>query len=288
MSEAYEAFYYADAARNRQGPFSESEIAHLIEAGTIRRDTLIWSVTLVEWREAGSVDRFAAIFAHQPQPAPAPTSAPAPRAGMLAADFPVGGLFGRALLVVLGNLIVIPAPWVNEGYYRLLATHTVLPDGRRFTFAGQPGDIWLVFVGIAVLGLIGNFIGHFSLLTGLLALALHVLVIRWFCSKLGTDDGTTRLTFQGSVWGYIGWYLLLILSMLTIIGWAWVTQAWVRWMCQNTKGTLAFDFVGSGGAILWRTLVAVIGSAFLIPIPWIMQWYAVWFVSQIEVRPAAG
>jgi hypothetical protein len=179
--------------------------------------------------------------------------------------------------------VIIPAPWINTSYYRFLGTHTALPDGRRFTFAGQPGDIWLVFVGIAILALVGMFSGLFSLITGIASLALTVLVIRWFCSKLGTEDGSVQLTFAGGIWNYIGWIVLLYLSFITIIGWAWVLKALTRWVCQNVRGTLAFDFVGSGGAILGRTLLVALASMLIIPIPWMMRWYAVWFVSQIQV-----
>jgi hypothetical protein len=37
--------------------------------------------------------------------------------------------------------------------------------------------------------------------------------------------------------------------------------------------------------VLWRTLVFAIGCAFLIPIPWVLRWYAQWYVSQFELAP---
>jgi hypothetical protein len=290
MAEASEAYYYVDSGRIRQGPFAEADIVRLINGGTIGRESSIWSAELTDWRAAGQVEKFAPLFARQiPPPIPSatyvavsPAGAPVPL-GNLTADFPVWGLFWRALLVWLGNLVIIPAPWIYTSYYRFLGTHTALPDGRRFTFAGQPGDIWLVFVGIAILALVGMFSGLFSLITGIASLALTVLVIRWFCSKLGTEDGSVQLTFAGGIWNYIGWIVLLYLSFITIIGWAWVLKALTRWVCQNVRGTLAFDFVGSGGAILGRTLLVALASMLIIPIPWMMRWYAVWFVSQIQV-----
>ena len=287
MAEAYEVFYYADRGRNRQGPLAEADIVRLIDNGTIERDTLIWSAELTDWREAGQVEKFAALFApHAPPPgfyeAGSPIGA-AMRVGNLSANFPVWGLFWRSVLAVLGNLVVIPAPWVATTYHRFIGTHTMLPDGRRFTFAGQPGDIWLVFVGIGVLGLAARFSDYAIWIAEPLSLALSVLVMRWFCAKLGTEDGSVKLTFVGGFWAYIGWNILLALSFLTIIGWAWVMKALMRWVCQNVRGTLAFDFTGSGGAILWRSLVVTLASIFVIPIPWMLRWYAVWLVSQIQV-----
>jgi hypothetical protein len=290
MAEASEAFYYADSGRIRQGPYAEADIVRLIDGGTIGRETLIWSAELVDWRAADQVEKFAPLFGLQGLP-PVPLASyatglaigtPMPL-GNLSANFPVWGLFWRSLLVWLGDLIVVPAPWVSTTYYRFLGTQTALPDGRRFTFSGQPGDIWLVFVGIGVLGLIGQFVPYASLIAAFVSLALTVLVMRWFCANLGTEDGSVKLTFEGSIWPFIGLNLLLGLSVITIVGWAWVAKAIMQWVCNSVKGTLAFDFVGSGGAILWRTLVVVLASMLIIPIPWMMRWYAVWMVSQIQV-----
>lgn len=315
MSDASEVFYYADSTNNRQGPVSANEIDRLIGEGTVRTDTLIWSASLVEWRQAGQVAQFAHLFARYAPPPVYPTNAsqsgPAPSyrpslsvsgspqfvgisgqspapAGHLTADFTVWGLFWRSFLAGFGSLFVIPAPWVKTTYYRYLGVSTVLPDGRRFTFSGQPGDIWLVFVGIAILGTYGRFIPFVGFLFSFASLALTVLVFRWFCAHLGTEDGATKLTFVGGIWSYIGWILLLGISILSIIGWAWVAKAMIRWLCRNVKGTLAFDFTGTGVAILWRSLVVGLACIFIIPIPWMMRWYAAWVVSQIEVSPGHG
>jgi hypothetical protein len=58
-----------------------------------------------------------------------------------------------------------------------------------------------------------------------------------------------------------------------------------RWMCRNVRGTLAFDFVGTGGAILWRSVVTVLASVLIVTIPWAFAWFTNWFLSQIVVVP---
>ena len=78
------------------------------------------------------------------------------------------------------------------------------------------------------------------------------------CSKLGTEDGTLRLSFEGGYLPYIGWNILLGLSFITIIGWAWVAKFMMQWICRNVRGTAEFDFTATGLSILWRTLVAVL------------------------------
>ena len=95
------------------------------------------------------------------------------------------------------------------------------------------------------------------------------------------------LSFEGGYLPYIGWNILLGLSFITIIGWAWVAKFMMQWICRNVRGTAEFDFTATGLSILWRTLVAVLLTILIIPIPWVMQWYAQWMISQVSVvRPA--
>jgi GYF domain 2 len=321
VAEAREC-YYLDGARNQQGPVAVADIVGLIGNGTIRRDTLIWYAGMPDWRAAGQVSEFASLFAQATPPRPPaaalppqPRQAQAQRYPAAATDrmgpermaperiFPaaadgapsdrliarwgVWGLFGRALLSGLGTLVIVPAPWTSTALYRYLGENTWLPDGRRLTFAGQPGDIWYIFVGIPLLFVLG-LIPFAFLITLPLVCFLNYLVFRWVCAKIGSEDGAVKLEFTGGFWGYFGWALLLGLSGITIIGWAWVAKFFFRWLCRNVSGTLNFDFVGTGWGILWRYFLVALASSLLIPIPWVIRWYSVWLVSQVRVEnPAA-
>ena len=150
------------------------------------------------------------------------------------------------------------------------------------------GDIWLIFVCAAALGLAGMVLPGGGLVTAPITWILTVLILRWFVAKLGTEDGSLRLSFDGKIMGFVGWNLLLYLSFITIIGWAWVMRAMFQWTCRNISGTARFEFHGSGGAILWRTLVCGLCAMFLIPIPWIVRWYTVWLIGQFRVVKAGG
>ena len=117
--------------------------------------------------------------------------------GPLRPSFPVWGLFGRGLLYVVGQVLVVPAPWTATGFYRFLCEHVSLPDGRRLRFAGQPGDIWYILVGLAALGWLHN-VQHAGV-SGAVTLAtilLTVPVVRWFCASVRTADG--RLSSSSS------------------------------------------------------------------------------------------
>jgi hypothetical protein len=72
--------------------------------------------------------------------------------------------------------------------------------------------------------------------------------------------------------------------MITIIGWAWVAVAQMRWICRNINGThREIVFNATGLEMLWRTLVFAFACAFIIPIPWMLRWYVRWAVSQFEL-----
>jgi hypothetical protein len=201
-------------------------------------------------------------------------------------SLPVWGLFGRCLLLMIGDLLVIPAPWTATAFYRYVSTHTALPNGRRLTFSGQAGDIWYIFIALALISTWADLVIPYGNLIAIpFTWALSILVLRWFCAKLGSEDGFLRLEFVGGIWTFIGLNVLLYISFFTVIGWAWVLRSIMRWICQNVSGTVRFEFHGTGGAILWRSLVVGLCSILIIPIPWLVRWYMVWLISQVKALP---
>jgi hypothetical protein len=291
-------FWYLDREHKQCGPVGEAEFVRLIRGGTIGRETQIWTAGMSEWRMAGQVDRFVPLFGASGPPAlphDAKTSSTSPT-GALSSSFPVWGLFGRSLLVMIGFVLIIPSPWVGTWFYKWLCERVALPDGRPLRFAGQPRDIWYVFIAMSLSIWIGQFpyggadqFHYGELVTIPLSWILGVLFLRWICAKLGTEDGSLRLSFEGGYLPYVGWNLLQMVSVITIIGWAWVMKLMLQWICRNVRGTTGFAFRATGLSILWRSLVLVLLSILLIPIPWMMRWYARWMISQVSVvEPSAG
>jgi hypothetical protein len=62
-------FWFLDREHKQSGPVGEEDFARLIRQGTIRRETLIWSPGMTEWRAAGEVERFAPLFGTSGPPA---------------------------------------------------------------------------------------------------------------------------------------------------------------------------------------------------------------------------
>ncbi len=190
------------------------------------------------------------------------------------------------MLLWLGNIFVVPAPWTSTMYWKYLGESTRLPNGTPFVFEGKWRDIWWVFVLQALLIYSSGLTGDSGFLALVGNLVLPFLVLRWFCEKLRIGPGGPFLSFKGEFVPYLGWMALAFLSIFTIVGWAWVAQYYLDWVCRNVAGPVRFSFKGPGLEILWRCLVAVLACCFIIPIPWMIAWLNRWFVSQIEATTA--
>ncbi|HKH80146.1 MAG TPA: GYF domain-containing protein [Methylovirgula sp.] len=289
MSER--SWYIANAGK-QEGPFPEAHIRELILAGQITADTLVWSTGMSAWQRAGDIPGLMASGHAPPMPLPGGPSGPAVDlvGGAVTAEFGVWALLGRILLAAIGLLLIIPAPWAMTSYYRWFITHLRVPTIPGIGFTGWPGDIWWVFVLTGLCSYAGVphaqhlHAHHLSILVIPVEAALSWLVIRWVLANISSEGRPLSLSFAGSVWAYIGWTLLVYLSFITIIGWAWVMTAWMRWVCRNiVDATRTVSFNASGWEVLWRTFVFGLTILFIIPIPWTLHWYVRWYVSQFSV-----
>ena len=247
---------------------------------------------MASWQKAGDIP---GLLGGQPGLPPPPIQGlPTTAAGgpgqQIRVDFGIWALLGYALLYAIGLALVIPAPWTATAFYRWFVEHLRVPQRPALGFTGQPGDIWYVFVLTGLLSYAG--VGDNSwpvLVSFILQPFLSWMALRWVTANISSDGQRLPLNFAGSPWAYLGWNLLLYVSFITIIGWAWVMTAWIRWICLNLEGTRrAVVFNGSGLDVLWRTFVFVLGASFIIPIPWVLGWYVRWFVSQFALETRAA
>lgn len=179
---------------------------------------------------------------------------------------------------------MIPAPWVATSLYRWMASRMNVPGRPNLAFNGQVGDIWYVFVALGLMSYAGQASNYLQLVSIPVDAFLSWMILRWFVGNLSSNGQPLPIAFSGSVWGFIGWQVLMVLAVVTIIGWAWVIAAWVRWICRNISGTRReIIFNGSGLDVLWRSILFSIACAFLIPIPWMLRWYTKWYVSQFAL-----
>jgi len=193
---------------------------------------------------------------------------------------------------ILTVILAIAGVWVFAGACRWFCRHLKFSDDTRADFSGRGGQIlgWWILCVLAgqrcnISAPAGVVLGIAMYLLGLWG-ALNVL--RWCVShvELGSSRG---LSFFGTYVGLLGWEMLLGLSVLTVIGWAWVLAAMWRWMARNTRGNdIALRFHGIGIEILWRTVVTVLFCIPIVTIPWAWLWYARWLVRNTTIEGQLG
>ena len=204
---------------------------------------------------------------------------------------------GWGLYYILLFIPIIPAAWGAAALYRWLTRNLSFDDDTKAFFEGQGGQVWGYFALSMLLGyvpLLFNLaedtttISYISIGLSILMLpisaAIGIRIVRWLIANIKFSDGT-NLNFKGSYAPYLGWLLLNSLSVFTVIGWAWVSVAFLRWVCRNIEAdSNEIEFVGSGWGLLWRSVLAGLASLFIIPIPWIWLWVFRWGIRNIVIR----
>lgn len=195
------------------------------------------------------------------------------------------------VLAILASIVVIPLAWVSAAAARWLCRTTRFSDGTVANFRGTGGDVvvWHVLLVLISFGtqylLSGDKPDPANLpvvfVLSLASLAIYLTILQWLIHNIRLSGGP-QLTFTGSFFGLLGWYLALGLSAITIIGWAWVAVAMCRWMARHVKGQgTAVEFRAGGFDLLWRTLAVGFGSILIVTIPFLLNWYLRWFVQHI-------
>jgi uncharacterized protein DUF4339 len=287
--------WFFASGETQQGPYSEDQLRDFIARGTVRSDTFVWTEGMSAWQRAADIPGL--LSGGAPGAPPMPPARPGqslPRGDgttgvALSADFSIWALLGRSLIFIIGFLLVIPAPWVATSFYRWFISCVRVPQRPNLGFSGQPMDIWWVFMLLALCTYAGlSGIPYLRFILVPVQAYLSWMTVKWIVANITSNGQPLQLSFLGDALQYIGWYVLLSISFITIIGWAWVTTAWTRWMFHNIEGTRReVIFNASGLDVLWRTLVFAIGCALIIPIPWVLGWYTRWYMSQIALASRA-
>jgi len=298
----------------QQGPYPEARLRQFIASGEITAETLVWTEGMAGWQPAGDFPEFA-------RGASGPPAAPA-SGGPLSINFGIWEFVWRSLVLLFGLVLVIPAPWAVLMYCRWVVSCVRIPQRTNLVFTGRVVDLmWFYAFVILNIGAAWSGSAWLNLPLFIVQYVLLWLLVKWFIANLGSNGQPLGLSFDGSFWGFLGWSLLAGISVVTIIGWAWVYVAQFRWMCRHVEGTRrGVVFNGSGLELLWRTFAIVLGFAgaaaiaavfaslfpgamkntvgfalFLVlavgVLPWAYRWQFRWLVSQIalvEKHPQAN
>jgi len=193
---------------------------------------------------------------------------------------------------ILSVILAIAGAWIFAGACRWFCRHLRFSDDTRADFSGRGGQI----LGWWILCVLADLTWNIPAPEGvLLAIAMYFLglwatlnILRWFVGHVKLSSNR-RLSFFGTYVELLGWEILLTLSVLTVIGWAWVLAAIGRWMARNTRGDdIALRFHGVGLQILWRTVVAILCSIPIVTIPFVWLWYTRWLVQNTTIEGPLG
>ncbi len=272
--------------RPKQGPYPEAQLREFIANGTVTAETLVWSEGMAGWQKAGDVPGLLAGASGPPvvlQAAGPLAAAGGPPGGPLSIDFGIWEFTWRSVVLWIGVVFVIPLPWVLVMYCRWIVSRTHVPQRPNLAFTGRPVTLMWYFAAIVLMLCVALIESQWlNYLTIIVQILLYWLFIKWFVANIRSDGPPLMLKFSGSFWGYLGWNILAFVSVITIIGWAWVYTAQIRWMCRHVEGTRReIVFNATGLEFLWRSLLTALGCLFIIPIPWVMRWFIRWQASQV-------
>jgi TPR repeat protein len=111
---------------------------------------------------------------------------------------------------------------------------------------------------------------------------VQLAFLRWEIEKSELSSGVAP-KFTGGFWANFGWNILAVASIFTVVGWAWVSAAYFRWVCRHTTaGDYRGGFTGRGSEILWRGVLAFLGCIPIITIPWMFCWWFRWFFGRVS------
>lgn len=208
----------------------------------------------------------------------------------------------NGLIAIVSVVSMIGIPVGQVFMTRWIARNTQTRGGKAFTFVGSIG----VAYGIAGLSVAAQMVQKFApwdrlytiftssslvwIAVGLatifcyaLAGAVQFLGFRYFSENIRSSDGK-RLGSVVRFFPFVGFQLLGLFSLLTVVGWAWLTVWYTRWIAKQLIAPgVDIRFVGSGFQLLWRTVAACVASVPLLTIPWTISWFLRWYITSFEI-----
>ena len=150
------------------------------------------------------------------------------------------------LLAIGGALLVVPLAWVTAAIARWACRNMKFSDGTTIEFRGTGDEVvvWHVFY---IFVLVGHYflaravesqslVAYFMVTIAANAVMLYIvlLLIKWFVYNVKISPGPA-MSFVGSPVSFLGWSLLVVLLVPTVVGWAWGLAALYRWLAENVK-----------------------------------------------------
>jgi hypothetical protein len=279
-----QSWFFASQGQ-QQGPYPEAQLRGLIANGTVTSQTLVWTEGMANWQKAGEIPGLLSAVSGPPaasSPGGLAAGGGSHGGGPLSVDFGLWPFIWRSLVLFIGFLFIIPLPWAMLMYCRWIVSCVRVPQRPNLGFTGRAVDLmWFYAAVLLYIAAAWTQSQALNFAVNVVQLVLYWLLIKWFVANLSSNGQPLGLRFSGSFWGFVGWSLLTVISIITIIGWAWVYVAQLRWMCRHIEGTRReVIFSATGLEFLWRAVVTALCCLFIIPIPWMYRWFTRWLASQ--------
>ena len=281
---ADQSWFFASQGQ-QQGPYPEAQLRQFIASRVVTADTLVWTEGMANWQKAGDIP---GLFSGPsgppafPQSGGPPMNAGGHAGGPLSIDFGIWDFTWRSFVLFISLIFVIPLPWAMLMYCRWIVSCVHVPQRPNLGFTGRVVDLmWFYALVLLVIAAAWTDFRVLNIAVDVVQFVLYWLLVKWFIANLSSNGQPLGLRFSGSFWGFLGWSLLAALAIITIIGWAWVYVAQLRWMCRHIEGTRrGVVFNGTGLELLWRAIVTALLSVLIIPLPWVYRWFTQWLASQ--------
>ena len=154
---ANRSWFYASNGQ-QQGPYPDAQLRELIARGTVTADTLVWSEGMAGWQRAAEIP---GLFGSASSPPAIPRSgvplaSSGGRGGALSIDLGLWDFLGRSLLFSIGFLSGDPGALGGNQFLPWMTSRLRVPQRPNLGFTGQVGDIWYVFVAMALTVYVGS------------------------------------------------------------------------------------------------------------------------------------
>jgi hypothetical protein len=194
-------FYAADG--QQQGPFPEAQLRDLITRGTVRADTLVWTEGMSGWQRAAEIPGLVPGGSGPPviPQAGGPVMATGGYSGgTLSIDFGILEFTWRSIVLLIGLILIIPAPWAMVWYLRWIVPCVRVPGRPNLGFTGPAMALVPWYFGALVLMIAVALIGNQWLndLMFLVQVALYWLFLKWIVANIASNGQPLGLTFSGS------------------------------------------------------------------------------------------
>ena len=134
--------------------------------------------------------------------------------GLLSIDFEILEFTWRSIVLLIGFVLIIPAPWAMVWYLRWIVPCLRVPGRPNLGFTGQAMTLVPWYFGALVL-LVAVSLSDIQWLNNLMFLvqiALYWLLLKWMVANLASNGQPLGLSFSGSFWAYLGWTILAAIS----------------------------------------------------------------------------